>query len=255
MAVEGNGPGVALITGGGGGIGGATARLLASDGVAVAVADADRDLAEEAAAGIRAAGGRALAIPLDVTDPGSVARAVRAAEDGLGPIDGLVNAAGIFGWAAMEEIDDDAFEAMFRVHVFGMHAVCRATVPAMASRGRGAVVNITSIHAIRGQANAVHYASAKGAILSYTKSLARETAPRGVRVNAVAPGPIDTPMLRGGMDDDEAERRFAERVKIIPAGRLGAPEEIAAGIAFLLSPSASYLTGHVMTIDGGEVMN
>ena len=214
MAVEGNGPGVALITGGGGGIGGATARLLASDGIAVAVADADRDLAEKAAAGIGAAGGRALAVPLDVTDRDSVARAVRAAEDGLGPVDRLVNAAGIFGWAAMEDIDDDAFEAMFRVHVFGMHAICRAVVPAMASRGRGAVVNITSIHAIRGQANAVHYASAKGAILSYTKSLARETAPRGVRVNAVAPGPIDTPMLRGGMDEEEAERRFAERVKI-----------------------------------------
>ena len=255
MTVEGNGSGVAFITGGGGGIGGATARLLAADGIAVAVADVSLDLAEDTAAQLRADGGLALAVRLDVTDRESVARAVRAAEEELGPVDRLVNAAGIFGWAAMEDVDDEAFETMFRVHVFGMHAVCRAVVPGMVVRGRGAVVNITSIHAIRGQANAVHYASAKGAILSYTKALAREKAPCGVRVNAVAPGPIDTPMLRGGMDEEEAERRFAERVKIIPAGRLGAPEEIAAGIAFLLSPSASYLTGHIMTIDGGEVMN
>ncbi len=255
MTVEGNGSGVAFITGGGGGIGGATARLLASDGIAVAVADVSPDLADETAATIGADGGRALAVRLDVTDRESVARAVRTVGEELGPVDRLVNAAGIFDWAAMEDIDDDAFEAMFRVHVFGMHAVCRAVVPGMVARGRGAVVNITSIHAIRGQANAVHYASAKGAILSYTKALAREKAPHGVRVNAVAPGPIDTPMLRGGMDEDEAERRFTERVKIIPAGRLGTPGEIASGIAFLLSPSASYLTGHVMTIDGGEVMN
>ncbi len=253
MAVEGNGAGVAFITGGGGGIGSATARLLASDGIAVAVADVSPDLADETAARIGADGGWALAVRLDVTNRESVARAVRTVGEELGPVDRLVNAAGIFGWAAMEDIDDDAFEAMFRIHVFGMHAVCRAVVPGMAVRGRGAVVNIASIHAIRGQANAVHYASAKGAILSYTKALAREKAPHGVRVNAVAPGPIDTPMLRGDMD--EAERRFAERVKTIPAGRIGTPGEIASGIAFLLSPSASYLTGHVMTIDGGEVMN
>ena len=167
----------------------------------------------------------------------------------------LVNTAGIFQWAALEDISDADFENMFRVHVFGMHSVCRAIVPAMAGRGAGAVVNVTSIHAIRGQTLTAHYSAAKGAILSYTKALAREKSPFGVRINAVAPGPIDTPLWRGDMDEAEAAEKIAGRTGVIPMARLGWPDEVAAGIVFLLSPAASYLTGHIMTIDGGEVMN
>lgn len=247
--------GVAFITGAGGGIGGATAERLAENGVHVAVADLDAGLAEAVADRIVSAGGTAQALTLDVTDSGQVAASVTAAEAALGPIDYLVNTAGIFQWANAEDISDADFESMFRVHVFGMHAVTRAVLSGMQARKAGAIVNVTSIHAIRGQSLTAHYSAAKGAILAYTKSLAREKSPLGIRVNAVAPGPIDTPLWRGELAEDEIAEKMAQRSTVIPMDRLGTADEVAAGIVFLLSPGASYLTGHIMTIDGGEVMN
>lgn len=247
--------GVAFITGAGGGIGGATAERLAENGVHVAVADLDAGLAEAVADRIVSAGGTAQALTLDVTDSEQVAASVTAAEAALGPIDYLVNTAGIFQWANAEDISDADFESMFRVHVFGMHAVTRAVLTGMQARKAGAIVNVTSIHAIRGQSLTAHYSAAKGAILAYTKSLAREKSPLGIRVNAVAPGPIDTPLWRGELAEDEIAEKMAQRSTVIPMDRLGTADEVAAGIVFLLSPGASYLTGHIMTIDGGEVMN
>lgn len=247
--------GIAFVTGGGGGIGGATAERLAANGVAVAVADFNVEHATTVADRITAAGGTACALALDVTDPAAVVAAVAEAESVLGPIDQLVNTAGIFRWAEMEDISDEEFEQMFRVHVFGLHSMCRTVVPGMVARGAGAVVNVTSIHAIRGQTLTAHYSAAKGAILSYTKALAREKSPMGIRINAVAPGPINTPLWRGDMNPAELEQKMADRSTVIALGRLGTADEVAAGIVFLLSPAASYLTGHIMTIDGGEVMN
>ena len=247
--------GVAFITGAGGGIGGATAERLAENGVHVAVADLDAGLAEAVADRIVSAGGTAQALTLDVTDSGQVAASVTAAEAALGPIDYLVNTAGIFQWTNAEDISDADFESMFRVHVFGMHAVTRAVLTGMQARKAGAIVNVTSIHAIRGQSLTAHYSAAKGAILAYTKSLAREKSPLGIRVNAVAPGPIDTPLWRGELAEDEIAEKMAQRSTVIPMDRLGTADEVAASIVFLLSPGASYLTGHIMTIDGGEVMN
>ena len=247
--------GVAFITGAGGGIGGATAERIAENGVHVAVADLDAGLAEAVADRIVSAGGTAQALTLDVTDSGQVAASVTAAGAALGPIDYLVNTAGIFQWANAEDISDADFESMFRVHVFGMHAVTRAVLTGMQARKAGAIVNVTSIHAIRGQSLTAHYSAAKGAILAYTKSLAREKSPLGIRVNAVAPGPIDTPLWRGELAEDEIAEKMAQRSTVIPMDRLGTADEVAAGIVFLLSPGASYLTGHIMTIDGGEVMN
>ena len=247
--------GIAFVTGGGGGIGGATAERLAANGVAVAVADFNVEHATTVADRISAAGGTACALALDVTDSAAVIAAVAEAESVLGPIDQLVNTAGIFRWAEMEDISDEEFEQMFRVHVFGLHSMCRTVVPGMVARGTGAVVNVTSIHAIRGQTLTAHYSAAKGAILSYTKALAREKSPVGIRINAVAPGPINTPLWRGDMNPAELEQKMADRSTVIALGRLGTADEVAAGIVFLLSPAASYLTGHIMTIDGGEVMN
>jgi NAD(P)-dependent dehydrogenase (short-subunit alcohol dehydrogenase family) len=247
--------GIAFVTGGGGGIGGATAERLAANGVAVAVADFNVEHATTVADRISAAGGTACALALDVTDSAAVIAAVAEAESVLGPIDQLVNTAGIFRWAEMEDISDEEFEQMFRVHVFGLHSMCRTVVPGMVARGTGAVVNVTSIHAIRGQTLTAHYSAAKGAILSYTKALAREKSPMGIRINAVAPGPINTPLWRGAYGLAELEQKMADRSTVIALGRLGTADEVAAGIVFLLSPAASYLTGHIMTIDGGEVMN
>ncbi|MEE2996148.1 MAG: SDR family NAD(P)-dependent oxidoreductase [Pseudomonadota bacterium] len=246
--------GVAFITGGGG-IGGATAERLAAHGVDVAVADHDAGLAESVAERIVAGGGKAQPLTLDVTDSAQVSASIAAAEAALGPIDYLVNTAGIFQWTNAEDISDAEFETMFRVHVFGMHSVTRAILSGMLDRGSGAIVNVTSIHAVRGQALTAHYSAAKGAILAYTKSLAREKSSTGIRVNAVAPGPIDTPLWRGTLSEEEVADKMAQRSNIIPMGRLGTADEVAAGIVFLLSPGASYLTGHIMTIDGGEVMN
>ena len=247
--------GVAFVTGAGGGIGGATAERMAAGGVSVAVTDYRQDLADEVAARIRENGGTAAAYALDVTEPAEVKNIISVAEETLGPIDQLVNTAGIFQWAPAEDITDQDFETMFRVHVFGMHTVCRNILPGMQQRGAGAIANVTSIHAIRGQSLTAHYSAAKGAILAYTKSLAREKSPLGIRVNAVAPGPIDTPLWRGDMAQEDLEQKMTERSKVIPLDRLGTADEVAAGIVFLLSPAASYLTGHIMTIDGGEVMN
>ncbi len=247
--------GVAFITGAGGGIGGATAERLAAGGVSVAVTDNRLDLADQVVARILDNGGTAAGFALDVTDADAVEQTIDAAEELLGPIDQLVNTAGVFQWARAEDISDQDFESMFRVHVFGMHTVCRNILAGMQQRGTGAIVNVTSIHAIRGQSLTAHYSAAKGAILAYTKSLAREKSPLGIRVNAVAPGPIDTPLWRGDMAPADLEQKMADRSKVIPLNRLGTADEVAAGIVFLLSPAARYLTGHIMTIDGGEVMN
>ena len=246
---------VAFVTGAGSGMARETARLLAEAGAAVAVTDIDGDAAGSTVRDIESSGGAAWARPVDVTDPATVGAAIADAEAALGPLDYLVNVAGIYQTVEAQDISDEDWARMFAVHVNGMFHCCRAALPGMMARRSGAIVNMASLHAIRGQAQAVHYGAAKGAIIGFTKSLAREKAPLGIRVNAVAPGPIDTPLWRGGVGRDHLEAAKAERSKIIPLGRLGEAEEVARVIVFLLSDAASYMTGQIVTIDGGEVMN
>ena len=245
---------VAFVTGGGSGMGRETARLLAEAGARVTVCDRDGDAARETVKIVEEAGGTARAAEVDVSDSGAVNRAVAAAADALGPIDALVNIAGIYRIAAVEDIADEDWARMFAVHVNGTFYTCRAVLPGMIAARSGAIVNMSSLHAVRGQANAAHYAAAKGAIIGLTKSIAREKGPLGIRANAVAPGPIDTPLWRGAVPPDEIDAVMAKRSEIIPMGRLGAPAEVAQTIVHLLSPAASYITGQVVTIDGGESM-
>ena len=245
----------AFVTGAGSGMARETAILLAQSGAAVAVTDIDGEAALATVDEIASAGGKAWARALDVTYSGEVDAAVAEAENALGPLDYLVNVAGIYQTVEAQDISDDDWARMFAVHVNGTFHCCRAVLPGMMARRAGAIVNMASLHAIRGQAQAVHYGAAKGAIIGFTKSLAREKAPLGIRVNAVAPGPIDTPLWRGWIDPDQIDAVKAERSKIIPLGRLGEPAEVARVIVFLLSDAASYMTGHIVTIDGGEVMN
>ena len=245
---------VALVTGGGGGMGRETARLLAGQGARVAVCDLDGDAAEATGAAIESAGGIAWTAALDVADPRAVDRAVADAAGALGPVDALVNIAGIYRVAALEDISDADWARMFAVHVDGTFYCCRAVLPGMVARRAGAIVNMSSLHALRGQANAAHYAAAKGAIVGLTKSIAREKGKLGIRVNAVAPGPIDTPLWRGAVPADELDAAMAKRAEVIPIGRLGRAGEVAQTIVWLLTPAASYITGQVIAIDGGEVM-
>ena len=245
---------VAFVTGGGSGMGRETARLLAEAGARVTVCDRDGDAARETVEIVEEAGGTARVEEADVSDSGAVNRAVAAAADALGPIDALVNIAGIYRIAAVEDIADEDWARMFAVHVNGTFYTCRAALPGMIAARSGAIVNMSSLHAVRGQANAAHYAAAKGAIIGLTKSIAREKGPLGIRANAVAPGPIDTPLWRGAVPPDEIDAVMAKRSEVIPMGRLGAPAEVAQTIVHLLSPAASYITGQVVTIDGGESM-
>ena len=245
---------VAFVTGGGSGMGRETARLLAEAGAHVTICDRDGDAARETARIVEEVGGIARADEVDVSDSPAVDRAVAAATEALGPIDALVNIAGIYQVAAVEDITDEDWARMFAVHVNGTFHTCRAVLPGMIATKSGAIVNMSSLHAVRGQANAAHYAAAKGAIIGLTKSIAREKGPLGIRANAVAPGPIDTPLWRGAVPPDEIDAVMAKRSEVIPIGRLGEPAEVAQTIVHLLSAAASYITGQVVTIDGGESM-
>ena len=243
---------VAFVTGGGSGMGRETARLLAEAGARVAICDRDGDAARDTADML--GDGEVWTGTVDVSDSAAVDRAVSEAAGALGPIDALVNIAGIYQVAELENITDEDWARMFAIHVNGTFHTCRAALPGMMAARAGAIVNMSSLHAVRGQANAAHYAAAKGAIIGLTKSIAREKGPLGIRANAVAPGPIDTPLWRGAVPPDEIDAVMAKRSEIIPIGRLGEPAEVAQTIVYLLGPAASYITGQVVTIDGGESM-
>ncbi len=251
---DGLGGKTALITGAGGGIGRETALTLAREGASIASLDLDGDAARATAEAVEAAGWAAWASALDVSDSAAAAAAIGAAEAALGAIDCLVNIAGIYSVAEVETITDGDWRRMFAVHVDGTFYCCRAVLPGMTARASGAIVNTASLHAVRGQARAVHYSAAKGAIVGLTKALAREKASSGIRVNAIAPGPIDTALFRGALPPEGMAAAVAARTSIIPMGRLGRTAEVAGVIAFLLSDAASYMTGQIVSIDGGEIM-
>jgi NAD(P)-dependent dehydrogenase (short-subunit alcohol dehydrogenase family) len=245
---------VAFVTGAGGGIGAKTAELLAAGGAFVALADRNGAQAEAFAAAIRANGGNAKAYELDVTATAAVERTVAAIAGEFGPIDLLASAAGIYGTGVAETLSDEEIERVMAVNFGGVVRTNRAVLPAMIARKSGVIVNMSSLHALNGQIGAAHYAASKAAVLGWTRSLAREKGGDGIRVNCVAPGPIDTAFWRGAMTDDQYRDAKAGRVKSIPLGRLGTAEDVAATIVFLLGPGAAYITGQAVSIGGGEIM-
>jgi NAD(P)-dependent dehydrogenase (short-subunit alcohol dehydrogenase family) len=237
-----------VVTGGGGGLGGAMARGLAGAGAAVGVTDADGARARAVAEEIRAAGGRASAATLDVTDAGSVERVMEEVEAGLGPIDGLLNAAGITRRGPAVDFTRADWDRVLAVNLTGSFLCCQAAGRRMIARRSGAIVNVASVAGRIGLPGTIAYIASKGGVVMLTRGLAVEWAPHGVRVNAIAPSWFATDM--GNLIDREPEYR--DRVlRRVPLGRMGRPEELVGAAVFLLSEAASMVTGHVLAVDGG----
>lgn len=238
---------VALVTGGGGGIGRATAHLLAMEKARVAVADLKLDDADETAALIRDQGGEALAIQVDVTDEASVTKMVGATAAGFAAPDILVTCAGIGKTMPLLETDLDTWNATMAVNVTGSFLCCKAVAPSMIDRGWGRLVLIGSINSRKALKHRNAYAVSKAGVLSLAQLLAIELAEHGITANCIAPGPVDT-ALTMRMHDQAIRDAYHAR---LPIKRYGKPEEIAAAIAFLASNDAAYITGHLLDVDGG----
>jgi NAD(P)-dependent dehydrogenase (short-subunit alcohol dehydrogenase family) len=247
--------GLIIVTGGSRGIGAAICRRLAADGYAVAVNyAADAKAAEATVAEIKKAGGRAQAFQADVADPAQLPHLFDQATKALGPLAGLVNNAGITGRAATTDQREAAELAqLFQLNVIGTILTCKEAVLRLSTKhggSGGSIVNISSIAArLGGLPGLASYAATKGAVESFTKGLATEVGPEGIRANVVAPGFTATDMTR----DQLAQPSFRERIEgMTPLRRVGAPEEIAEAAAWLISPAASFVTGTVVAVSGGR---
>lgn len=238
---------VAFVTGAASGIGFATTRFLLSEGWRVALADRDGGALDKAL-GTLGAGARALALPLDITDEEAVAKAVAKAESELGGLDGVLNSAGIAADVPALDTKIDLFRRILDINVTGTFIVAQAAARIMQRRGGGAIVNMASVSGLRGSKGRSAYGASKGAIVTLTQVLANDLARHGIRVNAVAPGPVETPMVKAM--HVEADRALWHRY--IPMKRYGTPEEVAKAIAFLLDgEKSSFITGEILAVDGG----
>jgi 3-oxoacyl-[acyl-carrier protein] reductase len=237
---------VALVTGGARGIGFEVGKLLYEAGADVGLSDLQG--APEAAARLTGKG-KAFGAGGDVSDPKQVEETVAAAEETLGPIDILVNNAGITRDGLLMRMSEDDWDLVLKVNLKGVFNCTKHVARGMMKRRSGRIVNVSSVVGIRGNAGQANYSASKAGVIGFTKSIARELAPRGVLVNAVAPGFIDTEMTK--KLSDEVRKALQEQ---IPLQRLGQPEDIANAVLFLASDLASYITGQVVVVDGGMVM-
>ncbi len=239
---------VVVITGAGGGIGREAAQLFSEEGASVCVADVSAEAGEETAAACR----EAFFQQVDVADPESVEAMYAATVDRYGGIDVLYNNAGIMPAddASVLDTEPDAWDRVLDVNAKGVYLCCRHGIPRLLARGGGSAINVASFVALVGAATSqIAYTASKGAVLSLTRELAVEFARRGVRVNALCPGPVETPLLLRLFAEDPAA--FERRRIHLPLGRLAKPREIALGALFLASDESSYVTGSTFLVDGG----
>jgi NAD(P)-dependent dehydrogenase (short-subunit alcohol dehydrogenase family) len=243
---------VAIVTGGGSGIGRATCRLFAREGAAVVVADRRGDAAADVAAELAAAGGRSLALAVDVAASAEVRRMVEETVRAFGRLDVLVNNAGYGIAGSVLDVNEKDWDDLMAVNVRGVFLCCKHAIPAMRARGGGVIVNVASVVASIGIRNRAAYVASKGAVAALTRAVALDHIEDGIRCNAIAPGTVDTAyydqMLRQSPDPDALRRSLAERQAL---GRMGTPEEIADGILFLACDESRFATGSILTVDGG----
>ncbi len=253
---------VAIVTGGGRGIGRAICERLASEGAVSVVADLNEGDAERTAASIETAGGRAFGLPLDVTKQAEIDGLVETVVARAGRIDVLVNNAGVFDLSPLLEQGRDSWDRIHDVNVKGLFFMLQAAARQMAAQGEGGrIINLASQAGRRGEALVANYCASKAAVISITQSAALALTENNITVNAIAPGIIETPMWSvvdglfaksQNLPSGEPKRRAVEA---IPAGRIGEPEDVAAAIAFLASNDAAYITAQTLNVDGGNVMS
>jgi 3-oxoacyl-[acyl-carrier protein] reductase len=238
----------AIVTGGAQGIGHAIARRLATDGAAVVIADVKDDVGAASVATIVAAGGKAHFIHADVTDPEQVAALVKHTLDTWQRIDILVNNVGVTRDGLLMMMSEDDWDLVLRINLKSVYLVSKAAVRPMMKQRGGRIVNISSVAGLSGNAGQANYAASKAGIIGLTKTMAKELGPRGITVNAVAPGFIPTDLTRELPAD-----LIAKAVDLTPLGRLGTVDDVAGAVAFLVSDDAAFMTGQVLRVDGGMI--
>jgi meso-butanediol dehydrogenase/(S,S)-butanediol dehydrogenase/diacetyl reductase len=246
MRLEGK---VAIITGGGSGIGRATAELFAREGAKVVVADYKAEIGRETVRAIKDAGGEALFVEVDVSDSAQVKRLVQSTLDAYGGINILFNNAGVLLFGTVQDTEEEAWNRLMSINLTGVFLCTKAVLPHMIEGGGGSIINLTSsTGAHDAAANAVAYVTSKGGVALFTRAAAIDHAQDNVRINAIAPGPTDTPMLRDNLSVEQLEA-FATT---FPMNRLGRPEELANAALFLASDESSFVTGAILAVDGGQ---
>ncbi|PRN02782.1 short-chain dehydrogenase [Pseudomonas sp. LLC-1] len=243
---------VAIVTGGAGGIGSAIATRLASEGATVVVSDVNLAAAQDVASAIEGSGGKAIALAADIGSGEACRGLVESVVAKLGRIDVLVNNAGINRRGSLLALSEDDWHTSFAINLDSMFHLCRAALPAMIEQGAGAIVNTASQWGLYPAPRHIAYNVTKAAVASFTQNLARDYAPLNIRVNAVCPGEIHTPMLEAGVL--RSGRTIADLDKMVPFGRIGKPEEVAALVAFLASDEAAFMCGSLVEITGAQAV-
>ncbi|AZG45949.1 SDR family oxidoreductase [Gordonia insulae] len=245
MSLEGK---VAVVTGGGRGIGQAIATVLAAKGATVAIWDLNKEGADATAAEIRENGGTAIALEADIADRDSIAEAATRTRAAVGSVNIVVNNAGITAYEPFATMTEDAWDRMIQVNLKGTFLVTQEFIAEMLDDGKGRIVNISSSSAQTGAPAMAHYAASKGGVIGFTKALAMEFADKGITVNHVPPGFVDTPLVREGPVDVE------QVATMMPMKRAGQPADVAHAVAYLASDEAAYVTGQTLSVNGGRYL-